>query len=434
MNWNQERLLKSISSLLALGLGLVLTSAASASPGGTDQVAAGLEVENQNVRWEKFLIKGQPQPTFRFAVGHQHTTNACYGYLYVSRNEIWYEVKAPIADRTHEFRYPFATLTEARQWKLLGSAKPAAELKFSQGKTYHVFRIPESLLEDPDLEHHKLNADDMLSWQPIVQAAEDFDETVRMAEHGHAALAEQRHATQAPRPAPMVTQKLEPGAADNVSQPPPAVDKVTQPTPAVNNVSQPPPAVDKVTQPTPAVNNVSQPPPPTIVLVEPSVEKSGQTLEVTNSALTVRGVAVDNAGIPAVTINGIPATVHPRSGNTAELSSAPIVLQSGENRFEVSASDSSHAEAKVVFIAHYTPPPPSEKAQQPVQPIARALTKADIIRLLKDKVPSAQVTAAVRENGIRFMPTERDLKEIRAAGGRNDLVHALREAAPPLKP
>ena len=414
MNWNQERLLKSISSLLALGLGLVLTSAASASPGGTDQVAAGLEVENQNVRWEKFLVKGEPQPTFRFAVAHQHTTNACYGYLYVSRNEIWYEVKAPITDRTHEFRYPFATLTEARHWKLLGSAKPAAELKFSQGKTYHFFRIPESLLEDADLEHHKLIADDMLSWQPIVQAAEDFDETVRMAEHGHAGPVEQRQAAQAPHPIPTVTQKLEPSADDNVTQQPPAVDKVTQPTPAVNNVSQPPP--------------------PTIVLVEPSVENSGQTLEVTNSALTVRGVAVDNSGIPAVTINGIPATVHPRSGNTAEFSSVPIVLQPGENRFEVSASDSSHAEAKVVFIAHYTPPPPSEKAQQSVQPISRALIKADIIGLLKDKVPSAQVTAAVRENGIRFLPTERDLKEIRAAGGGNDLVQALREAAPPLKP
>src|SRR5579859_7418991 len=239
MTWYQVRFWKSISGLLAFVLGLVLTTAASASPGGTEQVAAGLEVENQNVRWEKFLVKGQPQPTFRFAVAHQHTTNACYGYLYVSRNEIWYEVKAPITDRTHEFRYPFATLTEARQWKLLGSAKPAAELKFSRGKTYHFFRIPESLLEDADLEHHKLNADDMLSWQPIVQAAEDFDETVRMAEHNWAAPAEQRHATQAPHPVPTVTQKLEPSAVDDVSQQPPAVDKVTQPPPAVNNVSQP---------------------------------------------------------------------------------------------------------------------------------------------------------------------------------------------------
>src|SRR5579859_6685666 len=49
--------------------------------------------------------------------------------------------------------------------------------------------------------------------------------------------------------------------------------------------------------------DVTQPPPaapPTIVLVEPSVASSGQTLEVTNSALTIRGVAMDNSGIPEI--------------------------------------------------------------------------------------------------------------------------------------
>jgi hypothetical protein len=414
MNCNQGRFWKSFKGLLALALGLLLTSAASASPRGTQQVAAGLEVENQNVTWEKFLIKREPQPTFRFAVGHHHATTACYGYLYISREEIWYEVRTPESDHTHEFRYPLATLTDARQWKFLGATKPEAELKFSQGKTYHFFRISESLLDDPDLEHHKLKADDMLSWQPIVQAAENFDETVRLAEHGQAAPAREA--------APADTQKLEPSTVDKVAQPPTPVDNVMQQPSDVDKATQSPPAA-----PPPAV-------PPTIVLVEPSVENSGQTLEVTNSALTVRGVAVDNSGVPVVTINGTPAAVRPKSGQTAEFTSDPIVLQPGENRIEVSASNTSHAEAKVVFIARYTPPPAGEKAQQPVQSVAKALTKADILSHLKSDLSSAQVTAAVRENGIRFLPTEKDLKEIRAAGGGDDLVNALREAAPPLKP
>jgi len=213
----------------------------------------------------------------------------------------------------------------------------------------------------------------------------------------------------------------------NVTRQPSEDDKVTQPPLAVDNVTRQPGAAGKATQPPPAA-------PPTIVLVEPSVDNSGQTLEVTNSALTIRGVAMDNSGIPAVTINGTPADVHPKSPQAVEFSSDPIILQPGENRIEVSASNTSHAEAKFVFIARYTAPPQGEKAQQPVQSIPRALTKTDIIRLLKDKVPSAQVTAAVRENGIRFMPTEKDLKEIRAARGEDDLVNALREAAPPLKP
>lgn len=380
-------------------------------------------MENQNINWEKFLVKGEPQPTFRFAVGHHHATTACYGYLYISKQEIWYEVKAPAADHTHEFRYPLSTLNEARQRKLLGATKPEAELKFSQGKTYHFFRIPASLLDDPDLEHHKLKADDILSWQPIVQAAEKFDETLRLAERGQTVPAEHGQAAQAPQPAPTVTLKREPPAVDDVSQQPGETDKVTRPSNEAGKVTQPPPT----TPPMPAA-------PPTIVLVEPSVENSGQTLEVTNSALTIRGVAVDDTGIRAVTINGASAAVHPKSPQAVEFSSDPIILQPGENRIEVSASDTSHAKAKVVFIARYTPPPQGEKGQHPVQSIPRALTKTDIIRLLKSKVPSAQVTAAVRENGIRFMPTERDLKEIRAAGGGNDVVNALREAAPPLKP
>src|SRR6202023_3024353 len=111
-------------------------------------------------------------------------------------------------------------------------------LKFSQGKTYHFFRIPESLLDDPGLEHHKLKADDMLSWQPIVQAAENFDETVRLAEHSQSASASQ--------PVSTVTLKREPPAVDNVSQQPSDADKVSQPPNDGGKVTQPPRDADKV--------------------------------------------------------------------------------------------------------------------------------------------------------------------------------------------
>src|SRR5579863_522990 len=219
MIWHPGRLSKISNWLMAFTLGLVLTGASPAYPRGTEKVAASLEVENQTVIWEKFLVKGEAQPTFRFAVGHRHATTACYGYLYISREEIWYEVKAPIADHTHEFRYPLAALTDARQWKFLGATKPEVELRFSQGKSYRLFRIQESLLADPDLEHHKLKADEILSWQPIAQAAENFDETVRLAEHKKAVPMEQRQAAQAPQPVPaVITQKLERSAADKVTQ------------------------------------------------------------------------------------------------------------------------------------------------------------------------------------------------------------------------
>lgn len=183
--------------------------------------------------------------------------------------------------------------------------------------------------------------------------------------------------------------------------------------------------------------NVTQPPPaapPTIILVEPSVASSGQTLEVTNSSLTIRGVAMDNSGIPAVTINGAPVSMRPKSAQAAEFSSDPIVLNPGENRFEVAATNAAHAEAKFVFTARFTPPAPVEKPPQIVQANPKALGQADIIDLLKGDVPSERVAQLVKERGIRFVPSEDDLKEIRAAGGGDDLVDAMKQAAPQSKP
>ncbi|MHB8653201.1 MAG: hypothetical protein ACYDA9_04895 [Terriglobia bacterium] len=184
--------------------------------------------------------------------------------------------------------------------------------------------------------------------------------------------------------------------------------------------------------------NVTQPPPaapPTIVLVEPSVASSGQTLEVTNSALTIRGVAMDNSGIPAVTINGNPVSMRPKSALAAEFSSDPIVLKPGENKFEVAATNAAHAQAKVVFTARFTPlPPPVEKPVQTGQTNSKALAEADILDLLKGDVPSERVAQLVKDRGIKFVPSEDDLKDIRAAGGGDDLVNALKEAASQSKP
>ena len=183
--------------------------------------------------------------------------------------------------------------------------------------------------------------------------------------------------------------------------------------------------------------NVTQPPPaapPTIILVEPSVASSGQTLEVSNSALTIRGVVMDNSGIPAVTINGTPVSMRPKSAQAAEFTSDPIVLKPGENKFEVAATNAAHTEAKVTFTARFTPPAPVEKAQPIVQPNSKALAKADILDLLKGDVTSERVAALVKDRGIKFVPTDDDLAEIRAAGGGDDLVNALKQAAPSLKP
>src|SRR5579859_6079724 len=180
MNCDFHRLLKGLSNQLALALGLAIICAASAFSGqrrGKTPIAPVAE----NIQWETFLIKGEPQPTFRFAVAHQHAATGCYGYLYISRDEIWYEVKAPAKDRNHAFREPRSTVTEARQWRFMGSSMPEVEFKFSRGNTYHFFRLRESLLVEPNLESKKLRWEDIRSWEPLVQAVQDFDAMVRVA-------------------------------------------------------------------------------------------------------------------------------------------------------------------------------------------------------------------------------------------------------------
>lgn len=68
-------------------------------------------------------------------------------------------------------------------------------------------------------------------------------------------------------------------------------------------------------------------------------------------------------------------------------------------------------------------------AQPSVQSESKALGKADIVDLLKGEVPSARVVELVKQRGIKFAPTEDDYKEIRAAGGDDELISVLKAEA-----
>ncbi len=176
-----------------------------------------------------------------------------------------------------------------------------------------------------------------------------------------------------------------------------------------------------VTQPAPAVL-------PTIVLTEPSAGE-GQTVEVSSSPLIIRGVVMDASGIPVVTVNGRSVTMRPTSAQAAQFTSDPLALQPGENRFEVSAVNSTHGQAKVAFIAHLTSSSP--KPQPAIANNSKGLGKAEILNLLQGGVPSARVAELVKQHGIKFVPTPDDLKEIRGTGGGDDLIDAINQAPAP---
>jgi hypothetical protein len=169
---------------------------------------------DEEISWEKYLVRDAPEPTFRFAVAHQHAAKACYGYLYITRETIRYEVRQPDSDREHGFSYPRSSITEARQWRFMRSSLPEAEFKFLGGKTYHFFRIRESMVEEPS---PKFRWEDVRTWQPLVEAAEHFNEVLSSAQQR---LGAQKAATS---PGPTV-RVMEPAVSDpnlptEVSQP-----------------------------------------------------------------------------------------------------------------------------------------------------------------------------------------------------------------------
>jgi hypothetical protein len=152
----------------------------------------------------------------------------------------------------------------------------------------------------------------------------------------------------------------------------------------------------------------------------PSGAGNNQTIELNESSLTIRGVAMDDSGLPTITINGAPAALRPKGENVAEFWSDPITLRPGPNSFEIVASSPAKATSHFQFVASFTP------KVAPMDP--RALGKNEIISLLQGGVPSSRVEELVRNRGIKFTPTSAGLSDIRAAGGSEDLIQAVQRA------
>lgn len=178
-----------------------------------------------------------------------------------------------------------------------------------------------------------------------------------------------------------------------------------------------------VATPPPAPAPSAPPSPPAVVISEPGGAGANQTVDLQDSPLVVRGVAMDSTGIPVVNINGRPANMRPQSTQAAEFWSEPLPLQSGANPIRITAVNSGHVETNVTFTIRYTPKAP------PFNP--KALGKAEIISLLQGAVPSSRVAGIVKDRGVKFTPTAEDLNDIRAAGGDDELIQAIQQAVPP---
>ncbi len=159
-----------------------------------------------------------------------------------------------------------------------------------------------------------------------------------------------------------------------------------------------------------------------IVVASPSGVSPNQTVELNESPLVIRGVATDSTGILVVTINGSTANMRPQNTQATEFWSEPLPIKPGYTSIEIIASNSAHLETRLAFTLHYTP--------KVVPPNPRALSKKDIVSLLQGGVSNARIEALIKERGIKFAPTADDLHDFRQAGGNEDLIQAVQQAAP----
>ena len=75
--------------------------------------------------------------------------------------------------------------------------------------------------------------------------------------------------------------------------------------------------------------------------------------------------------------------------------------------------------------------PAAPAGEQPSStPAGDALSKTEILKLLKSDTASAQLAALVKQRGLSFTPSGDDLAEIRNAGGKDELIEALEQTRP----
>jgi len=318
------------------------------------------------------LLNADTSPTLRYPVASfsgWSVKSTSYGWFDVTRNGVRYGVVQPAEKMSEGFDMSIAEVTELKIEQTY--------LMFHRGaekKRYALFYLSRDRWGTIHSGPGSMQAAGVgaLGTASIFQAIRNFDNVLAMVKP----------------PAPVL---VAPVVAAPIAPPPP------EPKPA------PPPS------------------PPAIALSSPPGAGGNQTIEWQESTVVIRGVAMDNTGIPVVRINGSSANMRPQTTQAAEFWSDPLPLQAGSNHIQIVASNSAHVETDLALTVDYKP-----KAV-PINP--RALAKEEILSLLQGGVPVEHVAELVKDRGIKFTPTPADLNDLRAAGGTEDLIQAIQEAA-----
>jgi hypothetical protein len=324
------------------------------------------------------LVNADSNPTIRVPIGHSSLNwtvvkpriRASFGWLEIDRASVRYTLQRS-SQNTKEPDQGFVYT----RGELTGLKIEFTVAEFRAGGLRHFLSYsPENHWDAADSKDPSVNSIVKVDNQQaplIVQALQNFDTVVALLK-----LRQQQQLTRPAAPAPVTP-----------SAPPAA----------------PPPV------------------PPTLVVMAPSGVSENQTLEVAEPQITIRGAVMDSSGLPTIAINGVSAALRPKGANAAEFWSDPITLKPGDNPFEIEAASPDKAVSHFKFVARFAP------KSAPVNP--RALGKDDIVALLQGGVPAGHVTELVKGRGIKFTPTATDLNDVRAAGGTDEVIQAIQQAA-----
>ena len=357
--------------LLAALSSLVFCVLPASTPYGV-QAAGQASAGGGETAWEKYLIPDAPEPTFRLPVAHADgPIEACYGYLFVTREQIRFVVNTPPKNRDHGFTYPRSSIAKAREWTVWGGGMGWAEFKFPDGKTVHLLLVREGLVEEPEPTFRK---GDSRPWQTLVQAATRFDDVLAQAQRN---------------------------LAPKVEAQPPTRQEPTEPAASAG---------------------------PKVNVLEPMVADASKPVEVTEPTLTLRGTATDARGVATVVVNGQPAELRSVGGISAmEFSARNLALQEGANQLTVVATNVDKQSTQMAFMVWLR-----SKVVAPVSatatPAQKPLTEVKIVDLLRSGVTSRRVIMLVEERGIDFELTNDYIEVLRTAGAEDSLIEALRKA------
>ncbi len=384
------------------------------------------------------LLHAKTNPTLRFPVAYNYhlvSQSLSYGWLDISQTSVRYIPEQPADQRQNGF-------VMARNKTLKTKIDPASFLKlYSPDKKAGLFYVPEcdwgkihtGMFSNDVVRNASLNGGGTVT---IQEAIEHFNRLLALARP-------------APPPAPVVrlivapltvekgrpvtlswtsthstSADLEPGVG-KVSPTGTTSVTATQTTDYILTATGPGGSVSAkahVTVKAPPPNS-----PPTLIVTDPALGASGQTVEVHKAMFSIRGVATDQAGLPTVRVNGVDAIMRPRDAHSAEFWSDPAELRAGANKFQIVATGPKGEDTHFDFTARYVPAVTSAPAARtaPAATHSQALSLQDILDLLKNYVPSQRVEGLVKQFGVKFRPTAQDLKALRAAGADDDLVDAV---------